>query len=336
MSKKTKEHSTVKQFSLKGHSRPVRMVKYSRDGDMFFTCSSDYSIIAWSNDNGEKLGVMKGPSACKAIALSRNTEFIAGAFLMEGIVIFNATNGKEVYKFKPEDGGKAEYVELSYGDKELLVLNVKDGKSKVTIYDFEALLVKEKKVIKVFNYDGEITQISYGYLNEKLYASTINGLMMIIDYESEQTEKTEKIHPGHQIFSFTFSHDFSMLASCGKDGMWKLLHPETLEVVKMYNKESPWRWASFTPLMELEGSDKYHILIGGGQDAREVTTTKAQEGSFETRLYHIIFEEELAQIKGHFGPVHSIEVSPDGRSFVTTSEDGTVRLQRFPLDYFES
>lgn len=88
--------------------------------------------------------------------------------------------------------------------------------------------------------------------------------------------------------------------------------------------------------MELEGSDKYHILIGGGQDAREVTTTKAQEGSFETRLYHIIFEEELAQIKGHFGPVHSIEVSPDGRSFVTTSEDGTVRLQRFPLDYFES
>lgn len=218
MSKKTKEHSTVKQFSLKGHSRPVRMVKYNRDGDMFFTCSNDYSIIAWSNDNGEKLGVIKGPSACKAIALSRNTEYIAGAFLMEGIVIFDVRTGKEIFKFKPDEG-KVEYVELSYGDKELLVLNVKGSKSKVTIYDFESLLQKEKKVIKVFNYDGEITQISYGYLNEKLYASTMNGLMMIIDYESEQTEVTEKIHPGHQIFSFSFSHDFSMLASCGKDGM---------------------------------------------------------------------------------------------------------------------
>mmetsp|Transcript_9160 Transcript_9160/g.10337 ORF Transcript_9160/g.10337 Transcript_9160/m.10337 type:complete len:89 (+) Transcript_9160:788-1054(+) len=88
--------------------------------------------------------------------------------------------------------------------------------------------------------------------------------------------------------------------------------------------------------MGMDGTDKYHILIAGGQDAKEVTTTKEQEGSFETRLYHIIFEEEIAQIKGHFGPVHSIQVCPDGRGFVTTSEDGTVRLQRFPLDYMEA
>ena len=83
-------------------------------------------------------------------------------------------------------------------------------------------------------------------------------------------------------------------------------------------------------------SDKYHIMIGGGQDARDVTTTKAKEGSFESRLYNMIYEEELTQITGHFGPVHSMEWSPDGRGIVTASEDGTVRLQRFPLDYFES
>ena len=206
MSKKTKEHSTVKQFSLKGHSRPVRMVKYNRDGDMFFTWSSDYSIIAWSNDNGEKLGVFKGPGACKAIALSRNTEYLVGAFIMEGIVIFDATTGKDIFKFKPEESGKTEYVELSYGDKELLVVNTKDGKTKIQIYDFESLLNKEKKVIKVFNYDGEITQMSYGYLNEKLYASTMNGLMMIYDYESEQLEKTEKNPPWtSNLFIYIFS-----------------------------------------------------------------------------------------------------------------------------------
>lgn len=85
-----------------------------------------------------------------------------------------------------------------------------------------------------------------------------------------------------------------------------------------------------------ESGDKYHILISGGQDARDVTTTTDSDGGFETRLYHIIYEEEMAQIKGHFGPVHSIQVSPDGRSFVTVSEDGTVRLQRFPLEYYET
>lgn len=85
----------------------------------------------------------------------------------------------------------------------------------------------------------------------------------------------------------------------------------------------------------MEESDKYHILIAGGQDAKDVTTTKEQTGGFEVRLFHIIFEEQLAQTKGHFGPVHSVAISPDGRGFVTASEDGTVRLQRFPLEYFE-
>lgn len=85
----------------------------------------------------------------------------------------------------------------------------------------------------------------------------------------------------------------------------------------------------------MEDTDKYHIIISGGQDPRDVTGTKEHEGKFESKLFHVIYEEEMAQIRGHFGPVHSLKISPDGRSFVTASEDGTVRLQRFPLDYLE-
>lgn len=85
----------------------------------------------------------------------------------------------------------------------------------------------------------------------------------------------------------------------------------------------------------MDSEDKYHILIAGGQDARDVTTTQDQQGGFEVRLFNIIYEEELAQTKGHFGPVHSIQMCPDGRGFVTASEDGTIRLQRFPLEYYE-
>lgn len=85
-----------------------------------------------------------------------------------------------------------------------------------------------------------------------------------------------------------------------------------------------------------DDTDKFHVIIGGGQDAKDVTTTKVKEGSFESRLYHLIYEEEITQITGHFGPVHSMQWSPDGRGFVSTSEDGTVRVQRFPPEYLES
>jgi translation initiation factor 3 subunit I len=239
MSKKGSEHSTVKQFALSGHSRAVKMVRYNHDGDMFFTCSDDKLIIAWSNETAEKMGVYQGPSACKSLAVSRYTEYVIGAYSMEGIVIFDALTGKEVFKFKPEFGDKTEYIEFNYGDSELLVLITKSGKSQVQLYDFGKLLNKDKKVRKVFNFDEEITQASYGYLNEKLYVSTSKGKMMILDIDTEKVEVEEKVHPGHQIFSFTFSKDYSMLASCGKDGKCKLLHPETLEVLKIYDKESP-------------------------------------------------------------------------------------------------
>lgn len=239
MSKRGKEHSVAKQFLLQGHSRPVKSVKYNTDGDMFFSCSDDKLIIAWSNENAEKMGVYEGPSACKSLAVSKNTEYVIGAYSMEGVVIYEAMTGKEVFKFKCEGGYKTEYIELSHGDSELLLLNTKSGKSQIQLYNFKKLLDKDKKVRKVFNYEDEIIQASFGYLNEKVYASTNKGKMMIIDVDSETTEVEEIICPHFPIFSFSFSKDFSMLASCSKDGKCRLMHPETLEVLKMYDKEAP-------------------------------------------------------------------------------------------------
>jgi len=65
-----------------------------------------------------------------------------------------------------------------------------------------------------------------------------------------------------------------------------------------------------------------------------VTTTTASAGGFEIKLLNIIFGENLAEIGGHFGPVHSIAWSPDGYSFVSGAEDGYVHFHRMPPEYF--
>ena len=75
-------------------------------------------------------------------------------------------------------------------------------------------------------------------------------------------------------------------------------------------------------------------MVGGGQDAREVTTTQAKEGGFTIKLLSIIYENELADITGHFGTVHTVAYSPDGTSFASGSEDGYVHFHKFPPEYF--
>lgn len=42
--------------------------------------------------------------------------------------------------------------------------------------------------------------------------------------------------------------------------------------------------------------------------------------------YSIDTGSELESCKGHFGPVHCVQFSPDGELYASGSEDGTLRL----------
>lgn len=67
----------------------------------------------------------------------------------------------------------------------------------------------------------------------------------------------------------------------------------------------------------------------------DVTQTAASMGKFEAILFDMIYEEEFAQFRGHFGPINTLAYSPDGRTIVTGSEDGFVRIQEMDQEYFD-
>ena len=60
----------------------------------------------------------------------------------------------------------------------------------------------------------------------------------------------------------------------------------------------------------------YPSLLGGGQEAMEVTTTYTKAGEFDGRFYHLVFQEEIGRVKGHFGPINSLKFYPDGKRSV--------------------
>ena len=59
-------------------------------------------------------------------------------------------------------------------------------------------------------------------------------------------------------------------------------------------------------------------------------------GKFETRFFHMIYEEEFGRVKGHFGPINALAIHPYGKSYASGSEDGFIRLHHFDNTYLKT
>ncbi|CUA73341.1 Eukaryotic translation initiation factor 3 subunit I [Rhizoctonia solani] len=125
------------------------------------------------------------------------------------------------------------------------------------------------------------------------------------------------------------SLDRTYFITSSKDKSAKLHETKTLNVLKNYATDGPLNSAAIAP-------GRPYILVGGGQEAMNVTTTSARQGKFETRFWHKIFEEEVGRVKGHFGPINTIAVHPAGIQYASGGEDGFVRLHTFDESYFKA
>ncbi|XP_030268154.1 eukaryotic translation initiation factor 3 subunit I isoform X2 [Sparus aurata] len=108
----------------------------------------------------------------------------------------------------------------------------------------------------------------------------------------------------------------------------KLFDSASMDHIKSFKTERPVNSAAISPIMD-------HVVMGGGQEAMEVTTTSTRIGKFEARFFHAAYEEEFGRVKGHFGPINCVAFHPDGKSYSSGGEDGYTRIHYFDPQYFD-
>ena len=79
--------------------------------------------------------------------------------------------------------------------------------------------------------------------------------------------------------------------------------------MKKFKTERPVNSATMSPI-------RPHVILGGGQDAMSVTTTSSKQEKFEATFFHLVFEEEIGRLKGHFGPINTLAFHPKGTGYV--------------------
>lgn len=179
----------------------------------------------------------------------------------------------------------------------------------------ESVLTLLPKIEIAVDEGDKATSLGWTYGNEFIIAGFDSG--MLIKYDAETGKEVLRKRDAHKdrINRFSFNQEKTLFVTASKDCDAKLFDPITLNIIREYHTDRPVNGAVISPTHP-------HVLMGGGQEAMNVTVTSASQGKFESRFFHMIFAEEFGRVKGHFGPINAIAVHPKGKSFASGSEDG--------------
>ncbi|XP_067002622.1 eukaryotic translation initiation factor 3 subunit I [Anabrus simplex] len=321
----------MKPLILHGHERSITQIKYNREGDLLFSSSKDQVPNVWYSLNGERLGTFDGhQGTIWAIDVNWDTtRFMSGA-ADQCLRIWDCSNGKEIGKVGANSSVRtclfsysanmAVYsTDKQYGHQcEMFIIDVRNADESVG---------SAAPIMRIPIPGAKITSLVWGTLDEFVVTGHEDGELNQWDIRVGKKLASNNDHK-KSINDMQLNKYGTMFITASKDHTAKLFDIDSLMCLKTYKTDRPVNSAAISPIMD-------HVVLGGGQEAMEVTTTSTRIGKFDARFFHLVFEEEFARVKGHFGPINSVAFHPDGKSYSSGGEDGYIRVHNFDPAYFE-
>ncbi|KAI8739318.1 Eukaryotic translation initiation factor 3 subunit I [Biomphalaria glabrata] len=320
----------MKPIMLHGHERSITQIKYNREGDLIFSCAKDSQPNVWYSLNGERLGTFVGHNgAVWCIDCSWDTSKVLTGAADNFCKVWDCETGSQLHSIETRTAVRSNGFSYS-GNLIMFTTDKTMGcNCEIHVYDLRDgdQLASNTPLLTIPIEGSKITSAIWGPYEESIVTGHENGEICIFDIKSGKTVQSCKDHT-KQINDIQPYKDYTMFITASKDNTAKLFDMDTLELKKTYRTERPVNSAAISPLHE-------HVVLGGGQEAMQVTTTNTRVGKFDARFFHLVFEEEFGRVKGHFGPINSVAFHPDGKSYSSGGEDGYVRVHYFDANYLD-
>lgn len=329
----------VKPYLLQYHSRPVTSVRFNKDGDLFITSSNDGRCCLVRTETGERIGTYEGhEGAIKSCDINIDTTMVVTAGADSKVCFYNARTGEVIYTLNC--GGIVKGVEFNQHPEQVNKIvtcadKFKNCPNNISVWEFDfsgSTPHVERKLCIEEELPMKATMVKWGPFDETMISIHEEGTFCVWDIQNGNLIKLVEAHQ-QPIKSLQFNANRTLMLTASRDRTVKMWETQQYSKLKVYTSNRPFNDAVISPLYSDPHNPKYHVIAGGGVEAREVTQTT--EGGFESVIFNMVLEEEVGTIKGHFGPMNCIAISPDGRSYVTGGEEGMVRLVHFDqAEYF--
>jgi len=320
----------MKPIMLHGHERAITQIKYNREGDLLLSCAKDHQPNIWYSVNGERLGTYKGHvGAVWGIDINWDSSKVLSGSADSTCRLWDCATGVQLSEFPSKSAVRT--CGFSFSGNLIMFSTDKamGHPCELDIFDLRAeeQIKTNTPAWSVPMPSSKITSAVWGPLDEVIISGHENGELCQWELASQQMVKKIADHK-MQINDIQLSKDMNMLITASKDTTAKLFDTYSLDHKKTYKTDRPVNSAAISPL-------KPHVVLGGGQEAMDVTTTSTRIGKFDARFYHLVFEEEFGRIKGHFGPINSVAFHPEGYGYSSGGEDGYVRVHQFDSQYLD-
>lgn len=318
----------MKPLLLHGHERSITQIKYNREGDLLFSSAKDQRPNVWFSINGERLGSFNGHTgAVWCIDVDWETQkFMSGA-ADNTCKLWDCQTGKQTHNLDTKSAVRTCGFSFSGNLVFFSTDQAMNQTCELFVYDLRdsSQIELNKPFLRQQMPSSKITSAIWGPCDEFIVTGHDDGTICKLKMPEGKLLNSEKAH-SKPINDLQPSKDMSLLISASKDLTAKLFDLSSLDLLKTYKTDRPVNSAAISP-------SKPHVVLGGGQEARDVTTTSTRVGKFDAKFYHLVFEEEFGRVKGHFGPINSVAFHPDGTGYSSGGEDGYVRVHQFDDSY---
>jgi WD40 repeat protein len=289
------------------YKTPLHYVAFSPDAKRVAGCGDDNNITVWRADSNKVYRTLKGHKGkVNCVAFSEKGEYLASASEDGTVIVWSLAKNKAIKTFSPEG------VPLGKGKNISFVCFGKDDK--------DIMFGGEDKILtRIHNPLGAGSSSRAGSAAEgiscgvyspdnKWFAYASTSLIYILNTANAEL----KVIAGSSsdIVSLSFRPDDKVLASKCRD-----------RYIEFWDLRTSVKAKTIKPVYDIKGVDNTQIKYS--PDGKYIAT-----GSLDNspQVWDAEDYKALYTLKGHSGPVRSLDFSRDGRLVATASEDKTIRI----------